>query len=215
MSESDKKGFLDRIMSEADDSTHPFLQKIQDNIRIILLVVGTVLLAAAIYTLNSLWQDRKVSQANSRLEVIMAQDSHETRISRLEAFLGEAPGRLKGAILLELARTSMETGDFDKAAQSFRELGRLDRDMRPVALLGQAKAYELMEEHAQALRLLQEESAAIPDEFEAQYLSLLSFNAEKAGEYAVALEAYQGLRDMARGDTGFIDYKIETLSHKL
>jgi tetratricopeptide (TPR) repeat protein len=212
MSESDKKGFLDRIMSEADDSTHPFLQKIQDNIKIIVLVVGTILFVAAAYTLNSLWQDRKINLANAQLETIMAMDNHETRMSELGAFLEKAPNRLKGAILLEMAKTSMDTGNYEKAAESFGQLAGVDRDMRPVAFLGQAKAYELMEEHGRALRLLQEESAAIPDEFQVQYLTLLSFNAEKSGEYDAALEAYRGLKDKARGDAGFIEYKIEFLT---
>ncbi len=216
MSDSDKKGFLDRIMSEADDSAHPFLQKIQDNIKIIALVVGTVLFLAAAYTLNTFWQERQITRANAEFEAILAQQDPDTRIRELETFLDKAPDRLKGAIFLEKARTSMNVEDFSRAADNFGHLGRIDRDMRPVALLGRAKAYELMEEHDQALRILQEEAAAIPDEFLAQYLTLLSFNAERAGNYQIALDAYERLKDEAQGaDVGFIDYKIETLRQKL
>ncbi len=216
MSESDKKGFLERIMSEADDSAHPFLQKIQDNIKIIFLVVGLVLFIAAAYSLNSFWQERKINQANSQMQAIMAQDNPKARVAELETFLDNAPNRLKGAILMEMARASMDMGEYERAADSFGKLSSFDRDMRPVALLGKAKAYELMEEHGQALRTLQEESAAIPDEFKVQYLNLLSFNAERAGDYASALDAYERLKEGAQAtDIGFIEYKIETLRQKL
>lgn len=216
MSEGEKKGFIDRLMSEADESAHPFLQKIQDNIRIILAVTGIVLFVAAAYSLNSLWQERKINQANSRLETILAVKEPESRISRLEAFLGQAPERLKGAILLEMARTSMNTEEYGTAIDSFEQLGRLDPEMRPVSLLGRAKALELMQDYKKALNILQKESSDIPDEFRVQYLNLLSFNAENAGDYPAALDAYEDLKENAEdSDVGFLEYKIATIRQKL
>ncbi len=216
MSESEKKGFLDRIMSEADDSAHPFLQKIQDNIKIIALIAGSILFVAAAYALNSLWQDRKINLANTEFESILVHDEPEVRLSELKSFLDKAPARLKGAILLEMARTSMDLEEYEKAAHSFVQLGSLDPDMRPVALLGQAKAYELMEDYGRAMKILQEESSRVPDEFQVQYLTLLSFNAERAGDYAAALNAYKGLEEEAQGmDAGFIEYKIKSLNQQL
>lgn len=216
MSESEKKGLLDRIMSEADDSAHPILQKIQEHIYKIVLVLGLVLFIAAAYSLHSFWQERKINLANAEMEEIMVQADPHARMSQLETFLNKAPDRLKGAIFLEMARTSMDMEEYEKAADSFGQLGKFDRDMRPVALLGKAKAYELMEEHGRALRALQEESSAIPDEFQVQYLNLMSFNAERAGDYAAALDAYERLKDKAQGtEIDFIEYKIKTLRQKL
>ncbi len=216
MSDSGKKGFLDRIMSEADDTAHPFLQKIQDNIKIILLVVGSVLFIAAAYSLNSFWQERKVNLANAQLEAILVQEEPDVRLTELQAFLSQAPDRMKGAILLEIARTSISVEEYPNAAESFRELARLDPDMRPIALLGRAKAYELMEDYAEALALLKDESDSIPDEFKNQYLTMLSFNAEHAGDYSAALDAYKRLKDLAQGaDVGFIDFKINSLRQKI
>ncbi|MFP4108921.1 MAG: tetratricopeptide repeat protein [Desulfonatronovibrio sp.] len=216
MSDAEKKGFIDRIMSEADDSAHPFLQKIQDNLRIILAVTGIILFVAAAYSLNSFWQERKINQANSQLETILAVEEPESRISQLETFLDQAPERLKGAILLEMARTSMNTGEYSTASDSFEQLGRLDPEMRPVALLGRAKAFELMQDYEQAVSILQNESSDIPDEFRVQYLNLLSFNAENAGDYPTALKAYEDLKEEARdNDLGFLEYKIATIRQKL
>jgi cytochrome c-type biogenesis protein CcmH/NrfG len=216
MSESEKKGLLDRIMSEADDSAHPILQKIQEHIYKIVLVLGLVLFIAAAYSLHSFWQERKINLANAEMEAIMVQADPHARMSQLETFLDKAPDRLKGAIFLEMARTSMDMEEYEKAADSFGQLGKFDRDMRPVALLGKAKAYELMEEHGRALRTLQEESSAIPDEFQVQYLNLMSFNAERAGDYAAALDAYERLKDKVQGsEIDFIEYKIKILRQKL
>ncbi|WP_028575548.1 tetratricopeptide repeat protein [Desulfonatronovibrio hydrogenovorans] len=216
MSESYKKGFLDRIMSEADDSAHPFLQKIQDNIKLIVLVVGSVLAIAAVYSIHSFWQERKISNINAELTSIMAEESAETRLALLQGFLGQAPDRLKGAIVLELAGTSMNLEKFQDAADYFAQLGQLDRDMRPVAILGQAKAYELLGDYERAVATLKQREAQIPGEFKNQYLTLLSFNAERAGDYQTALEAYQKLKDDVQGtDPGFIEYKIDQLRLKI
>lgn len=210
MTETPKKGFLDRIMSEADDSAHPFLEKIQENIKLISVVVATVILIFATYSLNSFWQERKISQANLQVESILSQEDPETRLSMLEEYLTEAPAKVKGAILLETARTSMDMEDYSRAADAFNQLADLDRDMRPVAILGSAKAYELQGNNQQAVNTLKNEP--VPDEFKVQYLTLLSFNAEKAGDNSLALDAYKQLLEEAQGaDVGFIEYKIELL----
>lgn len=214
MTETPKKGFIDRIMSEADDSAHPFLEKIQENIKWIGIVAVAAVLIVSAYSLNSFWQERKISQANSKLESILNQEDPESRLSMLENYLPEAPARVKGAILLETARTSMNLEDYSKAADSFNKLSDLDSDMRPVAILGSAKAYELNGNNQQAVNILQ--NGSVPDEFKVQYLTLLSFNAEKAGENTLALDAYKQLLQEAQGaDVGFIEYKIERLSQNI
>ncbi|MCA1744013.1 MAG: tetratricopeptide repeat protein [Desulfovibrionales bacterium] len=211
MTETPKKGFLDRIMSEADDSAHPFLEKIQENIKLIGIIAAAAIIIFSVYSLNSFWQERKISQANSKLESILSQEDPESRLSMLEEYLTEAPDRVKGAILLETARTSMNMEDYSRAADSFNQLSDLDSDMRPIAVLGSAKAYELKGNNQQAVDTLKNES--LPDEFKVQYLTLLSFNAEKAGDNALALDAYEKLLKEAQGaDVGFIEYKIELLS---
>lgn len=211
MSESQKKGFLDRIMSEADDSAHPFLEKVQEHIRTIVLVVGTILFVVAAYSLYNLWQDRKITQANSQLESIMTEQDPEERLSMLSGFFSQAPDRLKGAIILEKARTNMDLENYEQAALAFEQLGRISRSMNPVSILGMAKAFEMMNNHEQAVNVLK--SNPLPDEFKSQYLVLLSFNAERAGDYSTALDAYQRLKQEAQGaDVGFIEYKIEVLS---
>lgn len=211
MTEPHRKGFLDRIMSEADDSAHPFLEKIQENIKLIGIVVAAVILFFSAYSLNSFWQERKVSQANLKIESIMSQEDPEIRLSMLQEYLPQAPSRVKGAILLETARTSMNMEDYSRAADAFNQLADLDRDMRPIAILGSAKAYELKGNNQQAVNTLK--NASLPDEFKVQYLTLLSFNAEKAGDNSLALDAYKQLLEEAQGaDVGFIEYKIELLS---
>ncbi|RQD65497.1 tetratricopeptide repeat protein [Desulfonatronovibrio magnus] len=214
MSESEKKGFLDRIMSEADSSAHPFLEKIQEHIRTIVLVVGTVLLVAVVYSSYTFWEDRKVTRANNELENILSQDSSSARLSMLQEFSNHAPKRLHGAILLEKARIHMNMENFASAAADFKQLGQIDPDMHPVAVLGQAKAHELSGDHQQALEILK--NSSLPGDFQHQYLSLLSFNAEQSGDYAAALDAYQKLMEHSQDmDTGFIEFKIEQLQQKI
>ncbi|MFW5731371.1 MAG: hypothetical protein ACOCV7_06935, partial [Desulfonatronovibrionaceae bacterium] len=87
MSDNPQKGFLDRLISEADDSAHPFLEKIRDHIRTIVVVITVILVSAAGYSLYSFLQDRKVSAANQELESVLSIKDPDQRIAGLKEFL--------------------------------------------------------------------------------------------------------------------------------
>jgi len=207
-----KKGFLDRIMSEADESAHPLLQKIQEHQKTIIFVIGTVLVLAAVYSGYTFFQERTKQQALEEINRILAIDDNEDRISALESFLDGAPKAMQGGALLELTRIYMDTGRYEKAADAFNRLGEKDKSLRPVAVLGQAKAFELMNESGRSLEVLEKAQEEITPEFRNQYYTRLAFVAEQAGNYSRALEAYERLKQETHGtDPGFIRYKMDSL----
>ncbi|GEM_PF-1001464 len=207
-----KKGFLDRIMSEADESAHPLLHKIQEHQNTIILVIVTVLVLAAVYSGYTFFQERTKQQALDEMNRILAIDDTEDRVSALETFLDTAPKAMQGGALLELTRIYMDKGRYEKAADAFNRLGEKDKALRPVAVLGQAKALELMNESGRSLEVLEKAEEEIPREFRNQYYTKLAYVAEQAGNYSRALEAYERLKQETHAtDPGFIRYKMDSL----
>ncbi|EFI33761.1 conserved hypothetical protein [Desulfonatronospira thiodismutans ASO3-1] len=210
-----RKGFLDRLMSEADETAHPLLQKIQEYQKMILTVVVAVVIGAASYSGYTFFTERAQQQAQEEMNEILAMQDQEERIQALEKFLEDAPGAMQGGALFELTRIYMDTGKYQEAADAFSRLEKKDDSLQPLALLGRAKAYELMQDYARALEILQEAGDEFPREFINQYHTQKAFVAEQAGDYQQALESYQSLKELAHGaDDGFIRYKIDSLRKK-
>ena len=210
-----KKGLLDRLMSEADETAHPLLHKIQEYQTIILTVVVAVVIGAASYSGYTFFTERAQQQAQEEINEILAMQDQEERIQALENFLEDAPGAMQGGALLELTRIYMDTGKYQQAADAFSRLEKKDDSLQPMALLGRAKAYELMQNYSRSLDILQGASGEIPEEFKSQYHTQKAFVAEQAGNYQQALEAYKSLMQQAHGaDDGFIRYKIDSLRKK-
>lgn len=211
-----KKGLLDRLMSEADETAHPLLHKIQEYQTIILTVVVAVVIGAASYSGYTFFTERAQQQAQEEINEILAMQDQEERIQALENFLEGAPGAMQGGALLELTRIYMDTGKYQQAAESFNQLEQKDDSLQPLALLGRAKAYELMQDYSRALDILQEAEDRIPREFANQYHTQKAFVAEQAGNYQQSLESYQTLKEQAQGaDDGFIRYKMDRLEKKI
>ncbi|WP_291319551.1 tetratricopeptide repeat protein [Desulfonatronospira sp.] len=211
-----KKGLLDRLMSEADETAHPLLHKIQEYQTIILTVVVAVVIGAASYSGYTFFTERAQQQAQEEINEILAMQDQEERIQALENFLEGAPGAMQGGALLELTRIYMDTGKYQQAAESFNQLEQKDDSLQPLALLGRAKAYELMQDYSRALDILQEAADRIPREFANQYHTQKAFVAEQAGNYQQSLESYQTLKEQAQGaDDGFIRYKMDRLEKKI
>ena len=210
-----KKGLLDRLMSEADETAHPLLHKIQEYQNIILVVVVAVVIGAASYSGYTFFTERAQQQAQEEMNEILAMQDQDERIQALENFLEGAPSAMQGGALLELTRVYMETGKYQQAADAFNRLEKKDDSLQPLALLGRAKAFELMQDYSSALEILQNAAGDIPREFENQYHTQKAFVAEQAGDYQQALESYQSLKELAHGaDDGFIRYKIDSLRKK-
>ncbi len=211
-----RKGFLDRLMSEADETAHPILRTIQEYQNIIISVVAVVLIVSIGYSGYTFYQERQQEQASERLNEILAIQDQEDRIQALEDFLETAPSAIHDGILLELAHLYMQTERYQEAAQSFQRLEKEQENIQPIAVLGRAKALELQGEYQHSLQILEDAREDIPEEFRNQHRVQVAFVAEQTGNYRQALEAYKELRDHAQGmDVGFFDYKIQTLQNKL
>lgn len=204
---------LKTIEHEMDSDIHPLLKKILDNIKPIGMTVGGIVVAVAIYSGITSYQESQHAKAVSELGGIMIMADQGARTSKLEAFAQSAPKALRPAVQLELARVFMDEGNFDKAASAWQAVSQLE-GMRTIAGLGEAKALILKGEHAKAVAILTGLKKDAGEEFAPAISANLAFAAEKAGQKDIAIAEYESLRSKDGGNEAFLDYKIGKLKSK-
>ena len=97
---------LATIEQEMDSDIHPLLKKILDNIKPIGITIGGIVVAVAVYSGVTTYQESQREKAVSELGVIMTMADQTARIQKLEAFAASGPKELRSAAQLELAAFS-------------------------------------------------------------------------------------------------------------
>lgn len=204
---------LSTIEQEMDSDIHPLLKKILDNIKPIGITIGGIVVAVAVYSGVTTYQESQHEKAVSELGMIMTMADQTARIEKLEAFTQSGPKELRSAAHLELARIYMDQNDYEKAAGAWRALGQ-SPDIRTIAGLGEAKALIFKGEHAKAVEILSGLKKDASQEFLPAVSANLAFAAEKAGQIDLAISEYEDLKSKEGGNEAFLDYKIGTLKSK-
>ena len=207
-------GIIEEIEQEADEDLHPFLKKIVDNIKPIGLGIAGVVLAVGVYSGYQSMQESKVEDARAHLGTILTEQDPAARIESLQSFLKQAPKSLQTGISLELAKSGMESDRLDVALDAWKQLsGESDPTLRTVAGLGQARVLSMQGKDKEALEILTALKNTAPEGYGVILNTQIAECADRAGETAKALAAYQDIKNEAKGqDTSFIDYKIASLS---
>lgn len=204
---------LKTIEQEMDSDIHPILKKILDNIKPIGIAVGGIVVAVAVYTGVTSYQESQRNKAISELGSIMVMADENARIAKLESFSQSGPASLRPAAQLELASVFMAKGEYDKAANAWQALEKVD-GMRMVAGLGQAKMMMRKGDYTQAVSLLSTLKKDAGEEFSSAVASTLAFAAEKAGQKDLAIAEYEFLKSKEPGNEAFLEFKIATLKAK-
>lgn len=203
---------LRTIEQEMDSDIHPALKKILDNIRPIGLAVGGIVVAVAVFAGVRSFQESQREKAVAEMGRILILADQNARMERLQTFAQTAPTALKPAIQLELARIYMDRGDFEKAADAWRNVGN-EAGMGVVSGMGEAKALMLKGDHAAAVTVLSGLKKDAGEEFLSAVSANLAFAAEMAGQNDLAIAEYEFLRAKDSGNEAFLDYKIGRLKN--
>lgn len=206
---------LKTIEQEMDSDIHPFLKKILDNIKPISWVVGGIIAVAAVYSAVTSYQDRQAAKSASQLGAIITQSDQSAKITQLEAFALSAPGSLRVAVQLELAKIYTEANNYAQAAKAWQAVAGSDLpEMRSIARFGEAQSYIFQREYAKAVDLLTALKQDAIDEYQTAISNALAFAAEKAGQTELALAEYQSLKTTDPSNSSYLDYKIAMLKPK-
>lgn len=206
---------LDDIESHVPEQLHPILEAVFKNQKQVIIGVVAIIAVAAIYAGMTAYNQRAMTTAQAKLGTILIETSGDDKIASLEALLGSAPSSAQPAILLELAETSMNNSQYDKAVGYWNQLsGEADDSLQFVARLGKAKSLTLAGKGAEAVTELNELVGIAPSAFTVPVYRQLAVAAELAGDTTTALDAYRKLAEQPVPDKPFIDYKVALLEAK-
>lgn len=200
------------------EDQNAFLHFIVTQWRVLAILIVAVLLAVAGYSYYQHVRQQAKVQAENNLGLIIATKTGPDRMAALEDFLKTAPSSIKDAVLLEIARTSMDQGKFDKAAQAWGELAKTAPEgMRTVAAIGEATTLAQTGEKEKAVKLLVDLLPKAPQTFQLPVARQLASLAEDAQMYPEAAAAYERLKEAAgsAGNKAFYDTKIADLKSKI
>lgn len=183
----------------------------------VLVIAGIVVLAGG-YALYGLYQTSRVEKAESALNALLLSSTKGADLQKaLQAMAKTAPAGVRDAVNLELAKASLEAGDFNQAAAAWAAVSAsAPGSIRAVAGLGQAAALTQAGHPDKALAVLEGLKATMPKAFAITLDRQLAVTAEEAGQWQKALQAYERMKaDGSLQNPGFINARIASLRAKL
>lgn len=192
---------------------------VTDNIKVIGLVLAVVIVVAAVFSGYTYYKTQTLRNAKQQVDHIMSENSGQERIDALESFVDQAPKTMHTALHLQLAKLCMQEEDFNRAAAHWEYIEKnADKDLQTLAALGRATAFAAVKKTQQALELLQKTVENAPKRYNRTLNMKLATIAENAGQWKLALNAYQNLTELealtARQDE-FVQHKIQTIQDKI
>jgi predicted negative regulator of RcsB-dependent stress response len=209
-------GLIDRIESEATD-VHPILRWVLENIKLLGLAAGVLLLVVAGHAAYTSHQQSSRIKDQNRLGLILAQSHGQERTLELEEFVASG-SHFGNKAMLELARAQMEAGDFAAAAATWDRLARTTLpDLKTIAVMGKARSMSLDGKPGEAMALLLDHKRTAPAPFQSSLNLQIAEAAEEAGDIETALSTYASLRQSTEdeADGAFYEFKIATLKDQI
>ncbi|MCF8085757.1 MAG: tetratricopeptide repeat protein [Desulfohalobiaceae bacterium] len=219
-SEQPERGTAQRLQDEISSEVAPAVRAVTENIKLIGLVLGAIVLIAAGISGYKYYRQYTLETGQERVESILSLESQEERMQAIEDYLPQAPQRFKQGLRLELADLAMKQQRFERAAQVWAETAQNSQkeEIRSVARLGRAKALLQAGRSEKALALLQDLAENAPEAFQRSVYFELAAAAESEGEWEQALAAYKHLKSQTElgGERGsYFQYKISRLRNKI
>ncbi len=128
-------------------------------------IAAGIVSLVVIITLIAAWQwyrEKQFAESQSRLGAICALQDTGKRISELEAYLKDAPEKLKISAWLELASAASSHGDFGKAAEAFKNVADREGDS-PLAFTARMNRAQLLLHKGDAAAARSEFQALAPN----------------------------------------------------
>ncbi len=215
-----RRSARERIQEEMSEEASPLVQAITDNIKLISVVLGGIVLLVAFITGNHYYQQYAAAEAEERMEEVLDIRDPAQRIQAIQEYLPQAPHRFQQGLRMDLAETYMRLEEYGEAAETWEEIEQNSqtRHMRTIAGLGRAKALRMDDRTGEAVALLQHLRDEAPEELQRDVAFELAAAAEEREKWDLAISAYKQLRDRVEGEEQreyFYKYKISQLQDKL
>ncbi|MBD5646144.1 MAG: tetratricopeptide repeat protein [Desulfovibrio sp.] len=207
------------IQAEVNPESAPLLQFITRYASAIAGVVLLLLLALGGMAVWNWYHHGKQEEARAELARINAQLKGKDRDAALSKLAEGAPESTKLFIYMSLGQSAQENGDPILAADAYAKAAKLDGDgaLGLTAALGSVGSLLMQNENVQALALLQELEAKLPESRRSvQLRQMLAEAASRAGKTELAYKTYLGLAEEVKTPEGaYFRSRAEALAAKL
>lgn len=197
--------FLKDIQAEVSAESAPLLQFITRYASAIASVVLLLLLVLGGMAIWNWYHGGKQEEARNELARINAQLKGKDRDAALAKLAENAPDGTKLFIYLSLGQSAQENGNPILAADAYAKAAQLDGDgaLGLTAALGSVGSLLMQNENVQALALLQELEAKLPESARSvQLRQMLAEAAARAGKTGLAYKTYLGLAEEVKTPQG-------------
>lgn len=185
---------LQKMTAEVAPEVSPLLRFLLDHARLIAVVIGLALAATAGFGIYSWYTSKQLDKSRIELGRIVVSPNAADRIRELEAFATRAPASMAVAINLALAKSSLETKDYDRAIRAWDAIaGDPQGSFYLVAVLGKAQALVMQDKNAEALAVLEKVAPSFKDGPRALVDRAIADVAEKMGDFDRAIAASESL----------------------
>ena len=207
------------IQAEVSAESAPLLQFITRYASVIAGVVLLLLLALGGMAVWNWYHTGRQEEARAELARINAQLKGKDRDAALARLAEGAPDSTKLFIYMSLGQSAQENGDPVLAADAYAKAAKLDGDgaLGLTAALGSVGSLLMQNENVQALALLQELEAKLPESRRSvQLRQMLAEAASRAGKTELAYKTYLGLAEEVKTPEGaYFRSRAEALAAKL
>lgn len=190
--------FMRDIQSEVSAESAPLLQFITRYAGVIAGVVLMLLLVLGGMAIWNWYHSGKQEEARQELARINAQLKGKDRDAALAKLAENAPASTRLFIYMSLGQSAQENGNPVLAADAYAKAAKLDGDgaLGLTAALGSVGSLLMQNENEQALALLQELEARLPESRRSvQLRQMLAEAATRAGKTELAYKTYLGLAE--------------------
>lgn len=204
------------ITFEHSEQMSPLARFMSQYWRTLAAGVVAALLAVAGYAWYTASAQQAKLNAENQLGEIIADKTGAERLAALEAYLKTAPSSVKGAVLLEIARTAQAQGAFDKAADAWNQLSLSGPEgMRELAVIGHATALAQGGDLPKSVQILADYMPKASKPFQPVVARQLAAVAEQAKSWKEALAAYELMKNASSGgNKSFYEAKIAEIQAK-
>lgn len=214
-----KQGLLDGIQGEVSAESAPLLNFITRNASLIAGVVLLLLLVLGGMAVWNWYHKGKQEEARRELARINAELKSSERDAALSKLAENAPDSVKLFIYMSLGQSAQENGNPVLAADAYAKAAQLDGDgaLGLTAALGSVGSLLMQAEYNQALALLQELEARLPEASRSVELrQMLAEAAAKAGKTELALKTYESLaREVKTPEGAYFKSRAAALAKEL
>jgi len=219
-SEQPERGTTQRLQDEISSEVAPAVRAVTDNIKLIGLVLGAIVLIAGGISGYKYYRQYSLETGQERIESILSMESPDKRMQAIQDYLPKAPQRFKQGLRLELADLALKREHYEKAAEVWAETAQKSpkEEIRIIARMGRAKALLRAGQSEKALALLQDLASNAPEAFQRTIYLELASAAESEGEWDRALGAYKQLKSQTElgGERGsYFQYKIARIRNRI